>query len=52
MGVKNTVLRKPVTSIAAIMMTKYFLKHRLHFQYDPIFGNPERISSIRLKTTN
>jgi hypothetical protein len=45
-------LRKLVTSKAARMMTKYFLKHKLHFQYDPIFGNLEKISSIRLKIIN
>ena len=33
-------------------MTKYFLKHKLHFQYDPIFRNLEKISSIRLKIIN
>ena len=34
------------------MAAKYFLKHKLHFQYDPISGNPEKISPIRLKTEN
>lgn len=49
---KYIVLRIPVISDSARMTTKYFLKHRLPFQYDPISGNPERISSIKSKTVN
>jgi hypothetical protein len=33
------VLRKPIIFKAARMVAKYFLKHRLPFLYDPIFGN-------------
>jgi hypothetical protein len=45
-------LRKPIIFKAARMVAKYFLKYRLHFPYDPISGNSERISLIRLKATN
>jgi hypothetical protein len=43
------VLRKLIISEATKMATKYFLRHKLLFQYDPISGNLGRISSIRLK---
>jgi hypothetical protein len=48
---ENTVLIKSVIE-AARMADKYFLKHGIPFQYDPISRNPERISPIRLKTAN
>ena len=31
------------------MVAKYFLKHGLPFQYDPITGMPERINVIKMK---
>jgi hypothetical protein len=43
------VRRKPEVSEAARMAAKYFLKHGLPFQYDPITGMPERINIIRMK---
>jgi ribosome-binding factor A len=46
------VLKKSVISKVVRMSTKYFLKPKLHFQYDPISRNPERISLIRLNTAN
>jgi hypothetical protein len=46
------ILRKSIIFEAIRMTTKYFLKHKLPFQYDLIFGNLKRISSIRLKTSN
>jgi len=46
---ENMVLRKLIISEATKMATKYFLRHKLLFQYDPISGNLGRISSIRLK---
>ena len=46
------ILRKSIIFEAIRMTTKYFLKHKLPNQYDPIFGNLKRISSIRLKTSN
>jgi len=49
---KNMILRKSIIFEVIRMTTKYFLKHKLPFQYDPIFGNLKRISSIRLKTSN
>jgi hypothetical protein len=46
------VLRKSMISKVIIMAAKYFLKYKLPFQYDLISENPERISLIKLKTTN
>jgi molybdopterin synthase catalytic subunit len=46
------ISKKSIIFKAVKMIVKYFLKHRLPFWYDLIFVNPERISSIRLKTTN
>jgi hypothetical protein len=46
---ENTVRRKPEVSEAARMAAKYFLKHGLPFQYDPITGMPERINIIKMK---
>jgi len=31
------------------MAAKYFLKHELPFQYDPIIGMPKRINVIKMK---
>jgi len=45
-------LRKPVISKAARMVTKYFLKNKLPFQYNLVSMNLERISLIKLKTAN
>jgi hypothetical protein len=44
---ENSVLRKPAIFEAARMAARYFLKHKLPFQYNPITGSPERISLIR-----
>ena len=46
---ENTTRRKPEVSKAARMAAKYFLKHGLPFQYDPITGMPERINVIKMK---
>jgi hypothetical protein len=46
---ENTVRRKPEVSEGAMMVAKYFLKHGLPFQYDPITGKPERINVIKMK---
>jgi len=44
---ENLMLRKLVISEAERMTTKYFLRHGLPFRYNPVTGNPERISPIR-----
>jgi hypothetical protein len=52
MGARKHYIEKNGDVLSRKNKAKYLLKHRLLFQYDPIFRNPERISSIRLKTTN
>jgi hypothetical protein len=49
---ENTVQKKPKVSEATRMAAKYFLKHGLPFQYDPITRMPERINVIKMKCTN
>ena len=49
---ENTTRRKPEVSEAARMAAKYFLKHGLPFQYDPITGMPERINVITMKSAD
>lgn len=41
---ENMMLRNLVISEATRMAFKYFLRHRLSFQYDSISGNPKRIT--------
>jgi hypothetical protein len=41
---ENMMLRNLVIFEATRMAFKYFLRHRLSFQYDSISGNPKRIT--------
>jgi len=46
---ENTTRKKPEISDAVKMAAKYFLKHRLPFQYDLTTGMLERINVIKMK---